>query len=130
MNSLLLHDIGMPGEFVVIFLVLAVVSTYFVAYGIYSMTRYWHDMDWRFQCVYASAPLWAILLALIFNDAGLLISFPFGTLTGIPAWILISIAFGSEHWIPDFALPYFGLLINMCGLLGLIRRISQFFGYR
>ena len=105
-------------------------STYFVGYGIYSMARYWQYLDKRLQYIYAFAPLWALLVVLFFNDFGLLISFPFGIITGIPAWILISIVFGTEHWIPDHALPYFGLLLNACGFLGLIRRISQFFGYR
>lgn len=130
MRFLLFHDIGIPGEFVVVFLVLALVSSYFVAYGIYSMIKHWQHLDWRLQYIYAFAPLWALLVVLFFNDLGLLISFPFGTLTGIPVWIIISIVFGSEHWIPDYALPYFGLLINACGFLGLIRRVSQLFGYR
>jgi hypothetical protein len=128
--TLLLHDIGIPGWFFPVFLLLAIISTYFVVYGVYSLARHWQHLDRRLKIIFAAAPGWAFLIALLFGDHGLLISLPFGVFTGIPMWLVISIMFGSEHWIPEFALPYFGLLINLCGLLGLARLISKFFGYR
>ncbi|HKX82667.1 MAG TPA: hypothetical protein VJL58_00475, partial [Pyrinomonadaceae bacterium] len=111
--------------FGLIVLGISFISTYFVVYGIYSLIRYWEFLDRRLKPVFALAPIWAMAIVFITSDHGFLLSFPFGVFSGIPVWILISLAFGSEHWIPDLLLPYFGLLINLCGALGVARRISQ-----
>src|SRR5262245_60242029 len=98
---ILLHDIGIPGWFVWIFLLLSVVSTYFVVYGIYSLARYWEYLDRRLKIIFATAPAWAFLIALLPQDHGLLISFPFGLFTGLPLWFLISFVLESSTWVSD-----------------------------
>ena len=112
------------------FLVCALGSTYFVVYGIYSLISLWNYLTWKLKFFFAITPALAILAISVFPDSGVILSFPFGLFSGILAFILTSIAYGSEHWIPDVALPFFGLILNVCGVVGLIRRVSKLFGYR
>ena len=113
-----------------IFLACAITSTYFVVYGIYSLISLWSYVNWRLKVFFAITPALAILAISGFPESGIVLSFPFGLFSGILAFIPISIVYGSEHWIPDVAFPFFGLILNVFGGVGLIRRVSKFFGYR
>lgn len=105
-------------------------SMFLIPYGLYSLIRYWGYLDRKLQLAFALSPVIAIGVISVFPWHLAWLSFPFGFFAGIPVIVIVTINLGPENLTAEYAMAYVGFLANICGIVGISRKISKRFGYR